>query len=116
MEELQIFNCDSPGFTSLVGNAEWSVGIVNYSDQLNPSCLKKRERHLLTDELFILIQGEAHLYIGVEMCKYPLEIGKAYLVKKGIWHAISISIDAKIFVVENAGTGMDNTEYYYFSE
>lgn len=116
MEGIIEFTNENPGFTALVEGEGWTVGIVNYTERLNAASLIKRERHLLTDELFIPILGDSCLHIGIEMALHPLEIGKSYLVKKGVWHALSLSPDAKVFVVENPGTGPNNTEYHFFSE
>lgn len=114
MNAFSVLSSDAPGFTKLAVDPNWTVGIVNYTDVLKEDHLIKRERHFLTDELFILAQGEAHLYIGEEMKKTVLQVGKAYLVKKGTWHAISVSEDAKVFVVENTDTSDENSEKFYF--
>ena len=76
----------------------------------------KLERHLLTDEVFVLLSGSAELVIGLDMKHIPLETGKIYNVKKGAWHNILIEKDAKVLIVENHNTGLENTEYHYFKE
>ena len=40
--------------------------------------------------------------------------GKIYNVKKASWHALSMSKDAKVLIVENDDTTRENSEYYYF--
>ena len=72
------------------------------------------ERHLLTDEVFVLLSGEARLVIGCDLSKTEMRIGNIYNVKKGVYHALLMEKDAKVLIVENHNTSRDNTEYYYF--
>lgn len=116
MLNYTMLSSDDPGFTTLVADPNWTVGLVNYMDILNETKLIKRERHFQSDELFILTCGEAKLHIGEQMEPVPLEIGKACLIPKGMWHALSLSEDAKVFVVENTGTGDANSEKFFFTK
>lgn len=40
-----------------------------------------------------------------------METGKIYNVKKGVWHQIFVSRDAKVLIVENHNTAAENSEY-----
>ena len=75
---------------------------------------QEMERHLETDEVFVLLQGEAGLLIGKERLQIPLEIGKVCNVKKGIWHRVYMTPGAKVLIVENTNTGSHNTECWPF--
>lgn len=97
-------------YSPVVSFESWRVAVINYADRLKKENLTKLERHLLTDEVFILIKGRASLYVGVEKKEYPLELGKIYNVKQGIYHAISLEENAQVVVVENDNTGDDNSE------
>lgn len=110
--EIKEFGGD--GYKSLISFHNWRVAIINYCDRLREDKIFKRERHLETDEVFILLQGNASLHIGIEMEKYPLEIGKLYNVKRGIWHCITLDEGAKVAVVENDDTDDENTERVFF--
>ena len=78
--------------------------------------IMKLERHMVTDEVFMLLEGEATLIIGLEKTAVPMEKHKIYNVRKGIWHNIKVSEDAKVFIVENDNTTRENTEYVTFEE
>ena len=84
----------------------WKIGLLRISDRF--SAYKQEERHLLTDEVFVLLKGEAVLY--VEDQQFHMEIGTLYNVKQGAWHHIVVSEDATVMVVENSNTCAENTE------
>ena len=93
---------------------EWRVAIANYADHFDKDKCNYISRHLETDEVFVLLEGEATLVTGMERSETPLEKGKIYNVKKGSWHALWLSRDGKVLIVENHNTGSENTENYYF--
>lgn len=84
----------------------WKVGLLRSSQRFSSCCQK--ERHLLTDEVFVLLEGSAVLYVEDE--ELPMEKCTLYNVKKGAWHHIVVSPDATVLVVENSSTARENTE------
>lgn len=112
MDKVEILQNSDAGFSVAVTFENWRVGVVNYSKKIDIVAKPlKLEKHLLTDEVFFLGYGRGVLYIGEELQPVKMEMGKIYNVKKGIWHAILIDKNTRVFVVENNGTGPDNTEY-----
>ena len=84
----------------------WKIGLLRYSERF--SKFDRLERHLLTDEAFILLSGEATLYTDKEQVE--METNIVYNIPKAEWHHITVSKDATVMVVENASTCDDNTE------
>ena len=111
-QELDILEYNGDGYAPVMHFEAWRVALLNYCDRFDPSCPIKMERHLLTDEVFVLLGGEATLYIGEEMVVYPMEKNKIYNVRAGVWHRITTSRDAKVLIVENDDTSVDNSEYW----
>lgn len=115
MNKIEITKSDSEGFSALTSFESWQIGVVNYCGRIaygkKP---EKIERHLLTDEAFILTKGRAALYVGREMEKIDMECGMVYKIRKNTWHAVMVDRNAKIFVIENKDTCEKNTEYIYF--
>lgn len=111
---MEIFKFNGEGYRSLIEYNGWRVAIINSSEKLLEENICKIERHLETDEVFILLMGEAILYIGKDMKKTIMEQGKFYNVKCNEWHCISMKKNSKVAVVENSNTGEKNSEYYYF--
>ena len=110
-QELEILDHIGEGYAPVMHFGEWRVAILNYADRFDVSSPIKLERHLLTDEVFVLLEGEATLYIGEDMVEYSMEKNKIYNVKRGVWHRITTSTDAKVLIVENHNTTKENSEY-----
>jgi mannose-6-phosphate isomerase-like protein (cupin superfamily) len=100
------------GFRVMAEWGEWKVGMLRYNERF--SRLGEMERHLLTDEVFVLVSGKATLYTDTEAV--AMEIGNTYTVPVGVWHHIVVSEDALVTVVENRNTSIENTEKKYFEE
>ena len=71
---------------------------------------------MLTDEVFVLLEGKAALVVGEEKNVYQMEKFKIYNVKKAMWHGTAMSPDAKILIVENHNTSADNSEKIFLDE
>lgn len=84
----------------------WKIGFLRYSERF--SDFRVIERHLETDEVFVLLEGSATLYVEDE--SVVMEKCTVYNVKKGLWHHIVVSEDATVMVVENSNTTMANSE------
>lgn len=112
--ELEILEYNESGYKPLVSYNGWRVAVANPSSRWIDGCITYMERHLATDEVFVLLKGDAVLYIGDERTRHVLEIGKIYCVKKGAWHNMALGEGAKILIVENDDTCKENTEYCDF--
>lgn len=106
---LETFEYDGEGYKRGIEFASWTVAVLNYEKRFDT--ITKLERHNLTDEVFILVEGEATLILGESMIRVPMEKHKFYNVKAGVWHNVKVSRDVKIIVVENANTSKQNTDY-----
>ncbi|HEX8990941.1 MAG TPA: hypothetical protein VF784_04635 [Anaerolineales bacterium] len=80
------------------------------------------ERHLETDEVFVLTRGAGTIIVGGngpepgEFEAQPMELGKIYNVRQRVWHTVSLSRDAAVLIVENLNTVRENSEYAELSE
>lgn len=119
MEDLIIIGeHDVPGYLPVTKYESWLVAIINYAERLEKKNLCRMEKHLLTDEAFVLLSGNATLYVAEGNEKpqkiYPIELQehKVYQVKKGVWHCISMEPETKVLVVENDNTSEANSAYW----
>jgi ureidoglycolate hydrolase len=114
---LEIRAYTGEGYQPLVDYGTWRVAILNYLDGIHPEKLDSVERHVETDEVFVLLKGQGVLFIGegepqVErLHPQVMEIGKIYNIKKNAWHTIVLSRDASVLIVENRDTDKHNSEY-----
>lgn len=109
---LEIHEHTGPAYERTMHFEQWRVAIANYCERFDKEKYDKIERHLLTDEVFVLLSGSAELVIGKELRYIPLEPGKIYNVKAGTWHNILLSQDGKVLIVENHNTSLENSEYW----
>lgn len=115
MNEFEVLQNSKEGFSIAVSFENWRIGIINYSNSISIAKKpRKIEKHLFTDEAFILGYGRAVLYIGEEINPIEMEVGKIYNIRKNTWHAILLEKHTRVFVVENEGTDESNTQYKYF--
>lgn len=113
---IDVCDYEGEGYSHVVDFGAWTAAVINYSPCFAEENIKKMERHNETDEVFILVEGSATLFYGepdnpqrVQMVKH-----KFYNVRRGMWHNITVSRDARVIIVENADTGTGNSDYYYF--
>lgn len=113
-EELEIVEYDGPGYRPQVDFNGWRVAIANYAPHLELCRLRRLERHMETDEVFVLLEGSVGLLIGEDRKRVDMEKGKVYNVKRAVWHAMYMTEGAKVLIVENTDTGPHNSEFLEF--
>ncbi len=119
---LQVRQYNEEGFRPLIAFEGWRVAILNYIDEIHPRNNRRMERHLQTDEVFLLLRGRAVLLLGGNgagldgVFPQPLESSKLYNVRRNVWHTVLMSRDASLLIVENRDTGELNSEYVEIPE
>ena len=93
------------------------MAVLRYIDQLQPDMINMVERHLETDEVFILFEGRCILFLAdveegevAKIHAVDMIPKKLYNVKKGVYHTHTLSEDAHVVIVENQDTGAANSE------
>ena len=115
MSGLEIIEYGGEGYDPSFNSDGWRVAFLNYGEENAQGKITYLERHLLTDEVFILVSGSAKMLIGENGTEIDMEKNKLYVVKKGVWHNVAMSKDAKFIIVENHSTSKENSEYMDFS-
>ena len=119
---LEIREYSGEGYKPLVDHGSWRVAFLRYIDELLPERIQALERHVETDEIFVLLHGAATLLLGGNAARVDgitpqaMEPGKLYNVKRNTWHSILLSRDATILLVENRDTSRENSEYITLAE
>jgi hypothetical protein len=118
---LEIREHEGEGYKALVDYDSWRVAILRLEDGLLPEHQTTMERHVETDEVFVLTKGKGILIMGGNRPDVSgldlqiMEIGKIYNIKKNAWHTVSLSSDASVIIVENRDTDKHNSEYVHLS-
>ncbi|MHB0988570.1 MAG: hypothetical protein ACYC3P_07905 [Bellilinea sp.] len=115
-ETIEIRKFTGEGYQPLVTFGEWRVAALRHSGESQRNGISRLERHMATDEVFILTQGKAVLFLGGnaaeigEIQPLVMKLNDIYNVKQGTWHASLVSQDAHIIIVENDNTSKENSE------
>ena len=59
MDGLEILEYTGPDYHPVLDFGAWRVAYLNFSDRFDPEKADTLERHMETDEVFVLLEGEA---------------------------------------------------------
>ncbi|NJK85199.1 MAG: hypothetical protein HC906_03785 [Bacteroidales bacterium] len=91
-------------------------------EKTHPDHFSQAEKHNLTNEIFILTEGEADLLVfengAIPGKEYIVQMKKsvAYNIPQGVWHHIVMSSDAHVVLIEKSDTSRENSSYHFFDE
>jgi len=119
---INIFSHNGSGVSIEYSRDNRAIGIKNYSSANNIMNISEMERHLQTDEQFLLFDGSCIIVtINKEGQKEILslssmETGKIYSIPRGLWHTTVMTPGTRMILIENAGTTVENSERFYLTE
>ena len=103
---LEIYGHQGEGIGGAAAFEGWEVLILNYLPRLAPRAVMDMQRHTETDEMFILSQGRAILFLagdgdepGDRLEAAALEQGRVYRVRRNVWHTQVMTPEAKLSAV-----------------
>ena len=120
--DIEIKEYTEPGYAPVIDYEAWRVAILNDIDELELPNLKTMQKHLFSDEVFVLLKGSCTLFTagnGEEIGTIQstaLEPYKCYNVKKGVWHTHTLTRDSSVLIVENRDTCDDNSPQIVLSD
>lgn len=118
---LEVREHHAPDYKPLIDFQSWRVALMNYAPDLVPEKIHKLQKHIETDEVFVLLAGRCILFLGegeervTEVHAVDMEPFKLYNVKRGVWHSHTFSTDAKVLIVENRDTTDANSPFVELS-
>jgi len=115
---IEIFNIESEGYHPFLIRDGWQVAQLNYMPQQELQNIFQLDVHLHTDEVFVLLEGEAVLIgadinrdiISFEACL--LQKGITYNIPQGMWHNIAMKPGCKSIIVERSDTHLSDFEHF----
>jgi hypothetical protein len=110
---IEVYEFTGPGYKPLVYSQDWMVALLNYEDIMGLEKALEIERHVKTDEVFLLLKGQAVFYLIAG--DQPLQVaelkpGLIYNVHAGTWHNLLATQEAVFAIVENRDTDRFDTE------
>ncbi len=107
-------NIEQSGFNRFIWNEHFITAFITRSEAYSDGLVKIMKRHNDTDEVFVLLKGNATLLtreeLGAECEVTKLEPLTAYTVKSGTWHHLAASEDAALFVTESGALDPKKTD------
>ena len=119
---IEIREHNEPDYKPLIDYQSWRVALINYTADLLPRKINSMQKHTETDEVFVLLAGRCILFIGegdesvTQVHAVDMELYKLYNVKKDVWHSHTFSEDARVLIVENRDTVVENSPIIQLSE
>ena len=122
MELIEKYQISDSGYHPFLIRDGWQVAQLNYMPEQEIDNIHKLDIHHLTDEVFILLKGEAVL-IGAEMNGSKVEFEVRYMqpfitynIPVNTWHNIAMKKDCEIIIVEKSNTHIADFEFFPLSE
>ncbi len=110
---LEIHQWSGEGFKPLMFTEGWQAAILNWEPLFDRPNLNEIERHNLTDEVFVLLRGQAVIFTrpdGGALEAVEMAPGLIYNVPAGVWHNLVATRDVSFLIVENRDTHLHDTE------
>lgn len=118
---MKIYNVTKDGYHPFIIKEEWQIAKLNYSIEQSLNKIEKMEKHINTDEVFVLLEGKAILIEGTftnnwEFKFHRMEKKKIYNVEAGTWHNIILFEDTETLIIEKNATHINDCTYKDFIE
>jgi hypothetical protein len=109
MKLFDTYLAEGIGYEKLFNFQSWRVARLNYIKELE------------TDEVFVLLNGECHMFLTKDQEQksfeyFSMEPLKIYRIPKGVYHAHALSEDAQLLVIEEENTCDGNSHRIYLNE
>jgi ureidoglycolate hydrolase len=107
---IEIKDFPAEGYQPLVDYGGWRVAVLKFCDDLLIENVKTMQKHLYTDEVFVLVQGNCTLFLAGDgdlpgtITAVKMEPHKVYNIKKGTWHNHIMDSNGEVVIVENQET------------
>lgn len=123
MSDIEVVTHDGKGYSPVFDFESWRVAYLNSEHDYFPENIDFAQYHSLTDEVFVLIIGDCTLFsfgsnqeeLG-DLSAIRLLPGKAYNVRKGVWHTHALMPNTKVLIVENSNTTCNNSPSIFLNE
>lgn len=109
-EHIDVIEMPKEGYQPLIDYEAWRVAVLKYCEDVRLDNIKTMQRHLKTDEVFVLLSGNCTLITGGnkeyvdEIDTINLKPRKLYNVKKGVWHNHILDEEGEVLIIENQNT------------
>jgi hypothetical protein len=115
---IEIYEHKGEGYEPFLIRDGWQVAQLNHIGAQDLEGIVKVDKHLKTDEAFILLAGTAVLIVAtvnekdtVDFTCLKMRRGVTYNIPVDTWHNIALDRDASVIIVERDGTHLGDFVY-----
>lgn len=114
--EILNYEFSGEGMQRVYENEKWTIGIKNWKPANDVTGIDCLERHNLTDEFFVLLEGHCTLIYanetaeGLKFSAVKMEKDKVYNIPATLWHNTITQKDTKMILMEDVSTSMENSD------
>lgn len=114
---IERFDDSEVGYTPVLVSDKWQIAYLNHHAQFSLQSIDSLERHNKTDEVFLLMKGQAwritaeESAVGLRLIGVCMKESTIYNVVKGSWHAVVTTPQTHLIIVENKDTHLLDVEY-----
>lgn len=119
---IESYKVKENGYHPFLIRDGWQVAQLNYMPEQEIDNIKRLDVHHLTDEVFILMKGNAVLIgatINAGEITFKLTLMKpnvTYNIPQGTWHNIAMTEGCETIIVEKSNTHISDFEYFELNE
>ena len=121
MNLIETYRYDGNGYNPFLIREGWQVAQLNHMPEQDLSNITKMDRHLLTDEVFVLLKGTAILIAATENNNefqfecIKMKAGITYNIPVRLWHNIAMNKGSEVIIFEKDKTHLGDFEYHELS-
>ena len=118
---IETYKIKESGYHPFLIREGWQIAQLNFVEEQRINNINKVEVHHHTDEVFVLLKGEAILILAEIKEKIPvfevllMEPFVTYNVLKGSWHNIAMEEKSEVLIVEKSNTHLNDVSYMELS-
>lgn len=113
MAKIKCF--EGEGYKPVWDYNQWRVAVLLPDVSNDFMTFKSFGKHNTTEELFVLLEGEAYMVLGgkeeqaTNLEILPLKKNRIVVVEEKEWHLVLLKENAKVLIVENVDTSNSNS-------
>lgn len=117
MNLIETYRYEGSGYHPFLIREGWQVAQLNYMPEQDLLNITKMDRHLLTDEVFVLLKGTAILIAATENNNefkfecVKMKAGITYNIPVRLWHNIAMDKGSEVIIFEKDKTHLGDFEY-----
>ncbi len=122
MSLIETYTTTKEGYHPFLIREGWQVAQLNFDENQKIENITKLDVHFHTDEVFLLLKGEAVLITATIKDNTPefelelMQAGITYNIPKNTWHNIAMKEGSEVIIVEKSDTHLSDFEFHNLSE